>query len=98
MSLQTPDSLNPISPVAPGSDPILKEHLNSEQGAVFFSLFREPEPVRSADRNFDYKVSLKEFEDHSDRHFHALDTANKGYLTLADLPKTEAEKAAKAHR
>jgi hypothetical protein len=54
--------------------------------------------VRSADRNFDYKISLKEFQEHSDRHFHALDTSNKGYLTLADLPKTEAEKAAKAHR
>ena len=98
VSLQTPDAINPVSPVEPGSDPILKEHLNSNQGAVFFSLFREPEPVRSADRDFDQRVTLKEFLAHSDRHFKALDTANKGYLTLADLPKTGAEKDAKAHR
>jgi hypothetical protein len=98
VSLQTPDSISPVSPVEPGSDPIIKEHLNSTEGAVFFSLFREPEPVRSADRNFDYKISLQEFQAHSDRHFHALDVDNKGYLTLAGLPKTEAEKAAKAHR
>ena len=72
--------------------------LNEGQGAVFYSLFREPEPVRAADRNFDYKVSLGEFLAQSDRHFKALDTGNKGYLTLADLPKTDAEKFAKAHR
>jgi Ca2+-binding EF-hand superfamily protein len=72
--------------------------LNTDVGATYYSLFREPEPVRSADRNFDYKVSLKEFEDHSDRHFHALDRDNKGYLTLAGLPKTEAEVKARAHR
>ncbi len=65
---------------------------------MFYSLFREPEPVRSADRNFDYRITLKEFQDHSDRHFKALDVDNKGFLTLADLPKTDAEKQAKAHR
>jgi len=98
VSLQTPDSVSPISPVAPGSDPIVKEHLNTNQGAAPFSLFREPEPVRSADRNFDYKISLQEFLAHSDRHFHALDTSGRGYLTLAELPKTDAERASKAHR
>ena len=98
VSLQTPESISPVSPVEPGSDPITKEHLNAIEGAVYFSLFREPEPVRSADRDFDYRITLKEFLAHSDRHFHALDAANKGYLTLADLPKTAAERAARAHR
>ena len=99
VSLQTPDqAVSPISPEAPGADPIVKEHLDTNQGAVFFSLFREPEPVRSADRDFDYRITLKEFLAHSDRHFHALDAANKGYVTLADLPRTDAERAAKAHR
>ena len=99
--LQTPGSVAPISPVEPGSGPKSEYHtedLNPNQGAVYYSLFREPEPVRSADRNFDYRVSVKEFLAHSDRHFKALDTANKGYLTLADLPKTDAEKRARAHR
>ena len=75
-----------------------EEDVNADHGAVYFSLFREPAPVRSADRDFNQKVTLKEFLAHSDRHFHALDTANQGYLTLAALPKTEAERAAKAHR
>ena len=83
---------------SPGQENIYKPQLNANQGAVPYSVLREPEPVRSADRNFDYKVTLKEFLDHSDRHFKQLDTANKGYLTLADLPKTQAEKEAKAHR
>jgi len=72
--------------------------LETRQGASFYSLFREPEPVRSADRNFDYRITLQEFLAHSDRHFKALDATGKGYLTLADLPRTEAEKRAKAHR
>jgi hypothetical protein len=77
--------------------PTAEDEVNADHGAVYFSLFREPEPVRSADRDFDQKVSLKEFLAHSDRHFHALDQGNQGYLTLAGLPKTEAERAAKAH-
>jgi len=72
--------------------------LETRQGASFYSLFREPEPVRSADRNFDYRISLQEFLAHSDRHFKALDRNNQGYVTLADLPRTDAEKQAKAHR
>ena len=72
--------------------------LETRQGASFYSLFREPEPVRSADRNFDYRISLQEFLAHSDRHFKALDVNSQGYLVLAQLPRTEAEKQAKAHR
>ncbi|MGZ3274678.1 MAG: hypothetical protein ACXU82_03380 [Caulobacteraceae bacterium] len=98
VSLQTPGDIAPISPEAPGSNGIYKDELNPNQGAVFYSLFREPEPVRSADRNFDYRITLQEFLAHSDRHFKALDVTNQGYLTLAQLPRTQAEKAAKAHR
>lgn len=98
VSLQTPGDIAPVSPVEPGQDGIYKEQLNPNQGAVFFSLFREPEPVRSADRNFDYRISLQEFLAHSDRHFKALDTNSQGYLTLAQLPQTPAERSAKAHR
>ena len=78
--------------------PTAEDEVNADHGAAYFSLFREPEPVRSADRDFDQRVTLKEFLAHSDRHFHALDAGNQGYLTLAALPKTEAERAAKAHR
>ncbi|HEY4029535.1 MAG TPA: hypothetical protein VGM25_04280 [Caulobacteraceae bacterium] len=98
VALQTPGDVAPVSPESPGSNDIYKEQLNPNQGAVFFSLFREPEPVRSADRNFDYKISLQEFLSLSDRHFKALDVMNQGFLTLADLPKTAAERQSKAHR
>jgi hypothetical protein len=92
-----------VDPIVPnggsaGDANVPRERLNSSQGAVFYSLFREPEPVRSADRNFDYRITLKEFQEHSDRHFKALDGDSQGFLILADLPRTEAEKAAKAHR
>lgn len=95
-----PEILAPASGggVAEIQDPDAPQKLNGEQGAVAYSLFREPEPVRSADRNFDYRITLQEFLAQSDRHFHALDKDNRGFLTLADLPKTDAEKAAKAHR
>ena len=98
VALQTPGDIAPVSPEAPGENNVYKDQLNPHQGAVFYSLFREPEPVRSADRNFDYRISLQEFLAHSDRHFKALDVKNQGYLTLADLPKTDAEKQARAHR
>jgi Ca2+-binding EF-hand superfamily protein len=92
------DPIDPGGGASPGQESVTRQRLEESQGAVFYSLFREPEPVRSADRNFDYKITLKEFLDHSDRHFHALDRDSKGYLVLADLPRTDAERAAKAHR
>jgi hypothetical protein len=61
------------------------------EGAAFFTFFNDPEPVMSADRNFDFKISHKEFMDQSDRHFARLDTKGAGYLVLADLPRTPAE-------
>ena len=95
-------ALQGIGSIAPGAQDsgsdFHKGELNPNQGAVYYSLFREPEPVRAADRNFDYRVTLQEFLAHSDRHFKALDTTNRGYLILADLPKTDAEKRARAHR
>jgi hypothetical protein len=92
--------VDPIVPggAQPGEDNVYTQKLNGNQGAVPFSLLREPEPVRSADRNFDYHVTLAEFQAHSDRHFNTLDVNHQGYLTLAELPKTQAEIAAKAHR
>jgi hypothetical protein len=92
--------VDPIVPsgAAPGDGVAAAQKLDPNQGAVPYSLLREPEPVRSADRNFDYKISLQEFMDHSDRHFRILDVNKQGYLLLAELPKTQAEIANKAHR
>ena len=80
------------------SDTPPRQSLNTQQGAVLFSLFREPEPVLSADRNIDGFVTLKEFQAQADRHFLVLDVQKRGYFTLDDLPQTGAERAAKAKR
>jgi hypothetical protein len=74
------------------------QKLTPDQGAAYYGLFQEPEPVMAADRNFDFLVSRKEFLDQADRHFRALDVKAKGYLALTDLPQTPAEKAAHAKR
>jgi hypothetical protein len=79
-------------------EPPPRPPLDTKQGAVRFSLFPAPEPVLSADRNLDGKVTLKEFQAQADRRFAALDTLKRGYLLLADLPKTEAETLAKGKR
>jgi len=68
------------------------------EGAAFFSLFNEPEPVMAADRNFDFKISLQEYLAQADRHFRTLDVKERGYLTLDDLPRTAAETIVHARR
>jgi hypothetical protein len=73
-----------------GSDTPPKPVLTN-QGAAFFGLFNDPEPVMSADRNLDFVITHKEFIDQSDRHFTRLDGKGKGFFTLDDLPKTPAE-------
>ena len=91
---QGPLEVNP--PTDPNAPP--RQRLDSQQGAVPFSLFAAPEPVRAADRNLDGKVSLKEFRDQAARRFAALDTTMRGYLVLDQLPQTDYERAAKARR
>lgn len=63
------------------------------QGAGVFSLLNEPEPVSAADASFDGKITPKEFLAAADRRFAALDSKSRGYLTLADLPKTPVQVA-----
>ena len=87
------DGASRIAPYDPD-----EEEPQGGQGAMPYSVLREPEPVRSADRDFDQRITLTEFLAHSDRHFHALDKDDKGDLTLADLPKTPFERRNKTHR
>ncbi len=63
-------------------------------GAAPYGLTPAPEPVSSADLSMDGRVSLEEFLAVADRRFDKLDTQQLGYLTLATLPKTPAERAA----
>jgi hypothetical protein len=86
------DSGDPDNPDA------TKQKLDGNQGAVPFSLFQEPEPVRAADRNLDGMITLKEWLDQADRHFAALDRNGDGMLTLDELPQTKIEHQTHAKR
>jgi Ca2+-binding EF-hand superfamily protein len=55
------------------------------QGAERFGLLDLPEPVISADTNFNRGVSLEEFRQAASQRFAALDVNHQGLLTLAVL-------------
>jgi len=56
-----------------------------DRGAARFGLLDLPEPVASADANFNRGVSLAEFRDAAGQRFLALDLDHHGYLTLTEL-------------
>ncbi len=78
--------------------PLPPKPILTNEGAAFFGLFNDPEPLMSADRNFDFRITQKEFLEQSARRFAVLDPKGLGYFTLADLPKTPFEAAAHARR
>lgn len=57
----------------------------SDRGAARFGLLDLPEPVVSADADFNRGVSLSEFRQAAGQRFLALDLDHHGYLTLAGL-------------
>ena len=63
-------------------------------GAAPYSLFRDPEPVTAADRDYviDAKVRKAEFIARANENFAALDRARRGYLMLDDLPQTPVQR------
>lgn len=58
---------------------------SQQQGAGRFGLLDLPEPVVSADANFNRGVSVAEFRQAASQRFLALDLDHKGYLTLGAL-------------
>ena len=58
---------------------------DQHQGAGRFGLLDLPEPVVSADSNFNRGVSVTEFRQAAASRFMALDLDHHGYLTLAGL-------------
>jgi hypothetical protein len=86
-------------PIDPGGDqpsddedqkaPPLDESL---QGAAPYGLLGEPEPVQAADLDLSGVITRQNFLKLAGMHFQTLDTAGRGYLTLATLPKTQVQK------
>jgi hypothetical protein len=58
---------------------------DSDRGAARFGLLDLPEPVVSADADFNRGVSLSEFRQAAGQRFLALDLDHRGFLTLAGL-------------
>lgn len=70
----------------------------SQKGASPFSFFDEPEPVTAADLDYSGFISKTNFMKLADAHFATLDASRAGYLTLAGLPKTPAQRLLEARR
>ncbi|HEY3814871.1 MAG TPA: hypothetical protein VGL66_16760 [Caulobacteraceae bacterium] len=65
-----------------------EQALAARRGAGVFGFFNEPEPVRAADTNIDFRVSMKEWIEAADRRFGELDKRHDGKLTRDELPLT----------
>jgi len=63
-------------------------------GAAPYALIPDPEPVASSDFAGDGRITLAEFLRAADLRFDRLDAKHTGFLTLAGLPKTVAQKDA----
>lgn len=61
------------------------QHVDDESSAGQFGLLRNPEPVTSADSNWNRGVSPDEFRRAATKRFRLLDTNHTGRLTLAQL-------------
>jgi len=92
---QMPGASAPIEPsgaLPPGGNPVAPGLDETGNGASPFSFFDEPEPILTADFNLDGVITRENFLKLADMHFTSLDPKDRGYLTLATLPKTQIEK------
>lgn len=80
----------------PGGD--TKEQVDDESASARFGLLAIPQPVASADRNFDRGVSPDEFRVAAERRFQMLDSSGTGRLTLAQVEALRNAAAAGARR
>jgi Ca2+-binding EF-hand superfamily protein len=62
-------------------------------GASQYGLIDEPQPIRAADANFDFRVSKDEWLAASNQRFTILDRNRDGFITANELPQTPAQVA-----
>ncbi len=70
----------------------------THEGAARFGLLDLPEPVASADADFNRGVSLQEFRQAATQRFAALDIDHHGRLSLAELEMIRPPPAASPHK
>ena len=78
------------------NDPTGGRYLKQIIGASQYGLIDEPQPVRAADANFDFRVSAGEWQNAESQRFAILDHNGDGFITLDELPKTPAQLASEA--
>src|SRR5262249_12338458 len=71
---------------------------DTHQGASRYGLLDLPEPVASADTDFNRGVSLQEFRQAAEERFGALDLDHRGRLSLAELEMMRPPPAAAPHK
>ncbi len=69
-------------------DPTHGRYQKTIQGASQYGLINEPQPVRAADANFDFRISGEEWLNATNQRFALLDRNGNGFVTLDELPKT----------
>ena len=69
----------------------IKENDLPYQGAAAFELLNDPEPVRSADRDFESRIKLADFLARADHNFDALVPDGHDFLSLDTLPRTDVQ-------
>ncbi len=62
--------------------------MQARRGAARFSFLNEPQPIRACDSNLDYKVTLAEWLNKTERRFATLDLNHDGKLERDELPVT----------
>jgi hypothetical protein len=77
-------------------DPTKGRYQKSLQGAAQYGLINEPQPVRGADGNIDFRVSGAEWMNATNQRFEILDKNADGFLTVDELPKTPLQIALEA--
>jgi Ca2+-binding EF-hand superfamily protein len=67
-------------------------------GAGPYGLLGEREPVASADFDLNSRITLANFRKKAEQRFTTLDADGNGYLVLAELPKTLAQRQAEGRK
>ena len=68
------------------------------EGAAPYGLLGEREPVADADLDINSRITLANFRTKAAQRFATLDMEGKGYLLLAELPKTRAQQGGRRGR
>jgi hypothetical protein len=78
------------------ADPTAGRYQKQIVGASQYGMIDEPQPVRAADSNLDFRVKIDEWIKASNQRFTILDRNEDGFITPDELLKTPAQFASEA--